>query len=480
MPDWPADRVERRTVAALLPYARNARTHSDAQVAQIAASIREWGWTVPVLVDEAGQIIAGHGRVLAAKSLGIAEVPAMVARGWSDAAKRAYTLADNKLALNGEWDPDLLRGELMELRSEGFDLDLTGFAGDELGGLLAGFDAAIDHEPAQAGGGGVEVAADAAGAPPEADDVADAEVVPPRAQVARVGDLWRLGAHRLLCGDSTDAACVARVMGEDRAALLFTSPPYGNQRAYTTGGISDWDRLMQGVFQHLPAILAEDGQVLVNLGLIHRDGEWQPYWEGWVEWMRTQGWRRFGFYVWDQGPGLPGDWNGRLAPAHEFVFHFNRKARQPNKIVPCKWAGAANHGSGLRGADGDVKGYTHIGMPVQDMRIPDSVLRLSRHKARGIEVEHPAVFPVALPDFAMRAYSSEQEVLFEPFSGSGTTIVAGQRTGRQVRAIELAPSYVDLAIARFRLLFPDVPVTLDGGPSYDEVAASREAERDAA
>ena len=169
MPDWPADRVERRTVAALLPYARNARTHSDAQVAQIAASIREWGWTVPVLVDEAGQIIAGHGRVLAAKSLGIAEVPAMVARGWSDAAKRAYTLADNKLALNGEWDPDLLRGELMELRSEGFDLDLTGFAGDELGGLLAGFDAAIDHEPAQAGGGGVEVAADAAGAPPEAD-----------------------------------------------------------------------------------------------------------------------------------------------------------------------------------------------------------------------------------------------------------------------------------------------------------------------
>ena len=252
-------------------------------------------------------------------------------------------------------------------------------------------------------------------------------------------------------------------MGAERAALLFTSPPYGNQRDYTTGGGTDWDTLMQGVFQHLDAAMQPDGQVLVNLGLIHRDNEWQPYWSGWLDWMRTHGWRRFGLYIWDQGPGLPGDWNGRLAPAFEFVFHFNRQARQANKIVPCKWAGTPNKGSGLRAADGTISEYQHAGLPVQDFRIPDNVLRLTRHKGRGIETEHPAVFPVALPEFLMRAYTDEGDVVFETFGGSGTTILAGQRTGRRVRAIELAPAYVDLAIARWRMLHPDLPVILDEG-----------------
>ena len=472
---WPADAVERRPVASLLPYARNARIHSEAQVAQIAAAIREWGWTVPVLVDETGQLIAGHGRVLAAKALGLLDVPAMVARGWSEADKRAYALADNKLTLNAGWDADLLKGELFELRSEGFDLGLTGFGVDEVAGLLGDLAevAATDtgeSRDASGGGAGIGVGADT-----ERDaDPADAEPVPPRQAVTRAGDLWLLGEHRLLCGDSTDAACVARVLGADRAALLFTSPPYGNQRAYTTGGISDWDALMQGVFQHLAAILAEDGQALVNLGLIHRDGEWQPYWQGWVEWMRAQGWRRFGLYAWDQGPGLPGDWNGRLAPAFELVFHFNRKSRQPNKIIPCKWAGTENKGSGLRAADGEVKAYTHAGLPVQEMRIPDAVLRITRHKGRGIETEHPAVFPVALPELLLQSYANLGDAVFEPFAGSGTTILAGQRTGRRVRAIELASAYVDLAIARYRMVFPELKVTLDGdGRDYDAVAAAR-------
>jgi ParB-like chromosome segregation protein Spo0J len=131
----PADKVERWGIDRLVPYARNARTHSDAQVAQIAASIKEWGWTTPVLVDEQGGIIAGHGRTLAAHKLGMQDVPVVVATGWSDTKKRAYVIADNKLALNAGWDNELLALELGELGDLGFDLDLTGFTADELTAL---------------------------------------------------------------------------------------------------------------------------------------------------------------------------------------------------------------------------------------------------------------------------------------------------------------------------------------------------------
>ena len=481
---WSASAVEARAVTSLLPYAGNARTHAPEQVAQIAASILEFGFVAPVLVDERGELIAGHGRLLAAKSLGLDTVPTIVRAGLTEAQKAAYRLPDNRIALNAGWDEALLATEVAKLQQLG-DVDLapTGFGMDELDRLLAGLETGPGNEAAASVASGPEPAPgnqpDAAVEP--VDDPADAAPEPPRRAITRTGDLRRLGTHRLRCGDSTDAATVARVMGDDRAALLFTSPPYGNQRDYTTGGVSDWDALMQGVFAHLGAALRTDAQVLVNLGLIHRDGEWQPYWSAWLDWMRARGWRRFGLYAWDQGPGLPGDWNGRLAPAFEFVFHFNREARQANKIVPCKWAGTPNKGSGLRAADGEVKAYTHIGLPVQEMRIPDSVLRITRHKGRGIETEHPAVFPIALPEFLMRAFTDEGDLVFEPFSGSGTTLLAGQRTGRRVAAIEVAPAYVDLAVARWRMLHPDLPVTLDGdGRDYNAVAADRAEMADAA
>ena len=444
----------------LVPYARNARTHSEEQVAQIAASIREFGWTNPILVDGARGIIAGHGRLLAARKLGLTEVPVIELTHLTETQKRAYILADNRLALSAGWDEDLLKVELADLRVEGFDLGLTGFGADELDLLLA---------PVANNDG----AADGADA---ADDVPEPVCDP----AVRVGDLWLLGPHRLLCGDSTDPAAVARIMAGETASLCFTSPPYGQQRNYANGGVSDWDALMQGVFGALP--MAPDGQVLVNLGLVHRDNEWQPYWQGWLEWMRSQNWRRFGWYVWDQGPGLPGDWNGRLSPSFEFVFHFNRSSRKPNKIIPCVWAGHVNsEKGGLRAKDGTVGEWTHAGQGVQEMRIPDNVLRITRHKARGIETEHPAVFPTALPAFVMNAYSDVGDVIYEPFSGSGTTIVAGQQTGRSVRAIELAPAYVDVTLCRFRHLYPDLPIALEGdGRSYEAVAAERRQEQEIA
>jgi len=441
---WPLDR--------LVPYARNARTHSDDQIAQIAASIVEFGWTNPILVDGSGGVIAGHGRLLAAKKLGLDSVPVVALDHLTEAQKRAYVIADNKLALNAGWDEELLASELHALNGDRFDLALTGFSEAELDRLLA----PLSDEPDLSD-----------------DDAADETPAPPREPVTRAGDLWRLGAHRLLCGDSTDPAAVSRLMAVARASLVFTSPPYSNQRDYTTGGVGDWDTLMRGVFADLP--VTDDAQVLVNLGLIHRANEWQPYWQDWLRWMREIGWRRFGLYVWDQGPGLPGDWNGRLAPAFELLFHFNREARKPNKIVPCKWAGHVNdtHG-GMRSKDGTVGEWTHAGQGVQDTRIPDSVIRITRHKARGIETEHPAVFPVKLPEFVMQAYSDPGAIVYEPFAGSGTSIIAGQRAQRTVCAIELAPAYVDVAILRWRQLFPGEEASLEGdGRSFEEIAADR-------
>ena len=476
---WMAAKILLRPAAELRPHAGNARVHSAEQLEQIKASMLAFGFTNPLLVDEDGVLIAGHGRLEAASALGMAKVPVIVLRHLSAAQKEALRLADNRIAENATWDQALLRDALAGLRVDhAVELELTGFGTDEIAAILAAAAEAVSHGEAPEALSATDAAGDgapgAAGAEETAEDPADAEPEPPRQAVTRPGDLWLLGDHRLLCGDSTDAASVARVMGEERAALLFTSPPYGNQRDYTTSGVTDWDALMQGVFRHFDATMRADGQVLVNLGLIHRDSEWIPYWSGWLDWMRARGWRRFGLYTWDQGPGLPGDWNGRLAPAFELVFHFNRQARQANKIVPCKWAGTPNKGSGLRAADGTISEYQHAGLPVQDFRIPDNVLRLTRHKGRGIETEHPAVFPVVLPEFLMRAYTDEGEVVFEPFGGSGTTILAGQRTGRRVRAIELAPAYVDLAIARWRMLHPDAPVTLaDDGRDYDAVAAAR-------
>ncbi len=476
---WMAAKIVLRPVGELRAHAGNARLHSAGQIEQIKASMLAFGFTNPLLVDEDGVLIAGHGRLDAAQGLGVAKVPVIVLKHLSAAQKEALRLADNRIAENATWDQALLRDALAGLQQAGeVDLLAIGFSQDEIGAILAAADEAVtdgdardEPESTDAEGHGAAVAADG---DVEDDDPADAAAEQPRVAVARAGDVWCLGDHRLACGDSTDPTTVARVMAGKRAALLFTSPPYGSQRNYTTGGIADWDALMRGVFHHAGDALAHDGQILVNLGLTHHDSEWHPYWQAWIEWMRTTGWRRFGWYVWDQGPGLPGDWNGRLAPSFEFLFHFNRQARQANKIIPCKWAGDPLLMSGLRRADGTMSGNSHEGRPIQDFRIPDNVVRITRHKERGIEMEHPAVFPVKLPAFLMETYANAGDLVFEPFCGSGTTLLAGQRTGRRVRAIELAPAYVDLAIARWRQNHLDLPVTLDGdGRDYDTVAAER-------
>jgi DNA modification methylase len=414
----------------LIPYARNARTHSDQQVAQIAASIREFGFCNPVLIDSKEGIIAGHGRVMAARKLGIIEIPCIRLDHLSDTQRRAYIIADNKLALNAGWDMELLALEFDDLKGMDFDLELTGFDDAE----LAGMDLAGETKTE----GDTEPQVD------RAEELREKWGVEP-------GDLWALGEHRLLCGDSTKAEDVARVMGGEKADLCFTSPPYGQQRDYRDGAtekVSDWDSLMQGVFGNLP--MSDAGQVLVNLGLIHRDNEWIPYWDGWIQWMRQQGWRRFGWYVWDQGDGFPGDWAGRFAPSHEFVFHFNKESVKPEKIIDCRTAGQNRHkkeGEGtVRKKDGSLSEWCHSGQTTQDKRIGDSVLRVYRHKARGIEKNHPAVFPVELSELIIKSWPG---IIYEPFSGSGTTIIACTNLKRKCRAIEISPVYTAVCLERF-------------------------------
>ncbi|MCL2715194.1 MAG: ParB N-terminal domain-containing protein [Alphaproteobacteria bacterium] len=193
---WPADHVQRRATRSLTPSARNARQHSDHQIEQIVASIRTWGWAIPILIDEQGEIIAGHGRVLAADRLGILQVPVMTARGWTDAHKRVYLIAGNKLTENASRDYDLLRQELEQLASYGFDASHAGYDADELAALLD--------------------------ARPHGHTDPDEAPAKPQQPTTRQGDLFLLGRHRLICGDATDANTVARLFANDAPNLMVT------------------------------------------------------------------------------------------------------------------------------------------------------------------------------------------------------------------------------------------------------------------
>lgn len=219
---WPLDRLK--------PYERNARTHSEAQIAELAGSIVEYGFTAPLLVSGEGDILAGHGRLAAAKKLALEVVPVVVLDHLTPTQRRAYILADNQLALQAGWNEELLAAELADLSAAGFDLGLTGFSDAEIESLLGELDDE-DDAPQNPPIGGFTEDAD--------EDIPEAPATP----VSGAGDIWQLGAHRLICGDSTDPAVVAALMGGDHASLCFTSPPYGQQRDYTQG-IADWDALM--------------------------------------------------------------------------------------------------------------------------------------------------------------------------------------------------------------------------------------------
>jgi DNA modification methylase len=252
----------------------------------------------------------------------------------------------------------------------------------------------------------------------------------------------QIGDATLYLGD-----CLDIMPTLDSVDVVITSPPYGQQRDYGAK-INDWRGLVSGAITKTPS--HDTTQILVNLGLIHSDGEVIPYWQGLIDDMRADCWRLFGWYVWDKGAGLPGDWNGRLAPSHEFIFHFNKEAKRPEKFVRTKSAGKA-HGSFTQ-KDGSRKPMTHNGQQLQPYKIPDSVVRMPPQKARGgPEAEHPAVYPVGFPKWLSMAWPG-------PFMGSGTTGVACAKLGRKFIGIELDERYFQIACERIQKAYdqPDL------------------------
>jgi DNA modification methylase len=399
MEQWPADKVERRKVADLIPYARNSRLHSDAQVAQIAASIREWGWTMPILVDEVGNVIAGHGRIMAAQKLGLKDVPCMTATGWSEAKRRAYVIADNKLALNAEWDNANLGLEFADLRDMGFDLELTGFE-------LAEIDALFPVE--------------------ETAGLTDEDAVPevPEQPVTVEGDVWLLGRHRLMCGDSTSIDAVDKLMGGRAVDLIFTDPPYNvafNGRSGKHDVIKN-DDLSASDFTNF---IGEVCSVIAAQ-------------------------RAKAVYVWC-------NWK----------FYGELQGRLPYKAC-IVWA---------KNVFGLGRGYRHQHeFCLFDGAVDDAIKNESDlwEVKKDTAYVHPTQKPVAL---SVRAFGNHIKLtsVLDLFGGSGSTLIGAEQTGRDAHVMELDPKYCDVIIKRWQD-FTGQQATLEAtGQTYDELKAEREA-----
>ena len=425
---WPASKIEMWPVADLSPYVKNARTHPQEQVDQIAASMERFGFTMPMLVAESGTIIAGHGRLMAALQLGMDEVPVMIARGWSDEDRRLYTLADNRLAETSEWDPEMLQVEWAELRELGLgdDLSMIGFSEDDLNDLLPG------------------ALLEVTGGLTDLDDVPEVDEDHP---ISQPGDVWVLGDHRIVCGSSTDAETVALLLAGAKPHLMVTDPPYGveydpswRERAGVAGG--DYAK----------------GKVLND-----DNADWR---EAWALFPGEVA------YVWHAGlfAGVVGEsliatkfklrsqiiWNKGQLVLSRGDYHWQHE--------PCWYAvreGKTGHWAG------DRKQVT-----VWDIEKP-----------RKSETGHSTQKPIDCMRIPIENNSNPGDAVYEPFSGSGTTIIAAETTGRRCYAVELNPAYVDVAVRRWQEYTGRDAVLEGSGETFAETMAARldgEPEEDAA
>jgi DNA modification methylase len=473
-----AQRIEHWKLADLTPYPRNPRRHSDAQ---IAGSIAQFGFNSPIPIDSKGSIIAGHGRYLASVKLDLDQVPVIVLDHLSEIEKRAYLLADNKLAELSSFDDEILRSELTELRNAELDLGGLGFSDDELRVLLA------DTEV------------------PDADEAEEEEIPEaPAKPVTRAGDIWCIAGHRLICGDCRDPDLVQRLFDGARANLVITSPPYATQREYDPASgfrpvppeeYSDWFR---DVAANIQAILAPDGSYFLNIKAHADEGERNLYVMDLVlAHERLWGWRFVDEFCWRKTDnGVPGGWGNRFKNAFEPVFHFCRQAEikfrptavghvsedcfdySPNN--PKSRSGSGLLGTGPRGSSTSLppqgsQGWGHMRRKLMDGRHegiarPSNVIEVRSESSQG---SHSAPFPRALVEFFVKAFSDAGDVVFDCFAGSGTSIAAAHVLNRVGYGIEIGPAYCDVALRRLANLTGEEPILAETGQPMAEMAAER-------
>lgn len=392
-----AENVDKRSIAELVPYARNSRTHSPAQIKQIEKSIQEFGWTVPVLVDEAGTIIAGHGRVMAASNLGIEAVPVVVAAGWTEDQKRAYIIADNKIASNADWDKELLALELSDLKSADYDLGITGFNAKELVQYVAVSKDGLTDE----------------------DEVPE----PPPEPVSAPGDVWLLGAHRVMCGDSTSIEAVEKLMDGMKADMVFTDPPYNID--------------YQGV--------KDKREKIKNDKMSDRD---------FVDFLSTSLMACETMYVCCS-------WHY----AHLFRESLERIARKPKAMIVWDKVNPAQNLDKYYKQHEIIFYYGDYG---GHKTVRGDVWTLKRQK----NTVHPTMKPVELIEIAL-ADNAGKKTVYDGFGGSGSTLIACEKTDRACRMMELDPKYVDVIIKRWQAFTGKQAVLESDGKTFDEIANAR-------
>ena len=414
-------KLEQVDITTLIPYARNARTHSDAQVAQIAASIREFGFNNPILIDADNGIIAGHGRVLAAHKLGLDKAPCLRLGHLTETQKRAYIIADNRLAELSGWDTELLALEIEDLRLEDFDIDLTGFSAEALEAL---FD---DMESDDAGGNeGLT----------DPDDVPE----PPAEPITKPGDVWLLGKHRLMCGDSTDAESVRRLMAGEKAGLMNTDPPYGI--AYAND-----DRPNPGVAKPRVAKPRVAKPRVANDELC--DEMLQKFLENAFRAATKEALKNnAAWYLWHAHLTQGYFAAAAAAAAADVILH-----RQIIWVKPVLLLGRGHyHWKHEPAFMGWVKGNQPpdygAGAGERNQTTVWEVGQISQAERK--EFNHSSPKPVALFELPIIKHLKAGEIAYEPFSGSGPQIIAAEKTGRRCYAMELSPQYVDVAVKRWQ------------------------------
>jgi site-specific DNA-methyltransferase (adenine-specific) len=399
-------KIEQVAVADIIPYASNSRTHSDAQIAQIAASIREFGWTNPILIDGYNGLIAGHGRLLAARKLGMGEVPAIVLDHLSKAQQRALVIADNQLALSAGWDIDMLKAEIEDLKLDGFDLELLGFDDKFLDGLL-------EPEPTEG--------------------LTDEDAVPevPAIPVTVEGDVWVLGNHRLMCGDSTSIDALQTLTGGVLVDVWLTDPPYnvayegGTKEKLTiqndSMGDDDFRQFLRDAYSAADAVMKPGAVFYI----------WHADLEGYNFRGAAQdiGWKVRQCLIWRKSSLVMGRQD----------YHWQHE--------PCLY--------------GWKEGAAHLWA---SDRKQTTILEFNKPSRNG---EHPTMKPVELFEYQMLNNTKGADIVLDSFGGSGTTIIAAEKHGRHARLMELDPKYCDVIIKRWQDFTGQQAVHAETGEAFD-------------